>query len=629
MALVALGLFVPAAATEGPAVGTEVDQLIVRYEPGADPAAALAAADLDGTLTPGEELGGGLHTVVLAQPVPIAEAAVLAARLEQSSSVTSAEPDQVVSVPETTSAPEVRAQATQGAPPWGLDRIDQRRGLDGAYRYETTGAGVTAYVIDSGIRATHRDIAGRVAPGTGTRSDRPGSSDDCNGHGTHVAGILGGVNYGVAKRVTLVPVRVLDCAGKGSTSEVIAGINWVIGDHTPGAPAVATMSFGTNPADGLSPAVDAAVAALVADGVTVAVASGNSGVDACLTSPARAPEAITVSASTSGDVRAAFSNYGSCTDIYAPGEGVASAWIWSDEARTSLSDTASASANGTSMAAPHVAGVAARLLETSPKMTPAQVWARIAADATLVDALDVKKLLHAPAPPIASAGGTGFYLNNSFGAAADIYFVFGDPDDVILAGDWNGDGGDTFAVRRGNAFHVRNSLTSGGADRLVYYGDPGDELYVGDWDGDGVDTFAVRRGNAFHIKNTVSSGYADRVIYYGDAGDTILVGDWDGDGVDTFAVRRGNAFHIKNTLTSGYADRAFYYGDPGDKVLVGDWDGNATDTLGVQRSNWFHLRNSLTSGVADVAFGYGNPGDETFVGDWDGNGTDTLGVRRR
>ncbi|KAE8764559.1 M23 family metallopeptidase [Georgenia thermotolerans] len=223
---------------------------------------------------------------------------------------------------------------------------------------------------------------------------------------------------------------------------------------------------------------------------------------------------------------------------------------------------------------------------------------------------------------------SGFFVANSFRSTATRIFDFGEYYDRFLAGDWDGDGTDTFAVRRGNAFHIRNSLTTGGADRLVQYGNPGDELYVGDWDGDGIDTFAVRRGNQFHIKNSVTSGYADRVITYGDPGDDILVGDWDGDGTDTFAVRRGNRFHVKNTLTSGYADLAFSYGNPGDEVLVGDWDGNGTDTLGVQRSIWFHLRNSLTSGVADVAFGYGNPGDETFVGDWDGDGTDTFTLYR-
>ena len=242
---------------------------------------------------------------------------------------------------------EVEASATQTGATWGLDRIDQRDlPLNGTYNYFASGTGVTAYIIDTGIRATHTQFGGRVISGFTAINDGNGTND-CNGHGTHVSGTVGGSTYGVAKNVTLVAVRVLDCNGSGSNSGVIAGVDWVSSNHTAGQPAVANMSLG----GGASSALDTAVNNSINDGVTYAIAAGNSNANACNYSPARVANAITVGSTTSSDARSSFSNYGTCLDIFAPGSSITSSW--------STSDTATNTISGTSMASPHVAGVAA------------------------------------------------------------------------------------------------------------------------------------------------------------------------------------------------------------------------------------------------------------------------------
>jgi subtilisin family serine protease len=262
---------------------------------------------------------------------------------------------------------EVAHEYTMSSVDWGLDRLDQRGSLDGVYSPGVTGAGVTAYVIDSGLRATHAEFVGRV-PRYWNYDGAVGTSD-CAGHGTHVAGSLGGATFGVAPAVTLVPVKVFPCVGSASELDVINGINWVIADHVAG-PAVANMSFGGP----VSAMLDAAVNSLIADGVTVAVAAGNSNVNSCTTSPADVPAAITVAASDSGDLRASFSNFGTCNDLFAPGVSINSAGI--------TNDTASALMSGTSMATPHVAGAAALYLQSNPSASPATVSAAILGAAT-------------------------------------------------------------------------------------------------------------------------------------------------------------------------------------------------------------------------------------------------------
>ena len=345
--------------------GSSFDTLLGAYT-------GAALADLD-QLAANDDFGGGLWSSVT---IPVTEGTTYrvavdgwggrfgATRLSWSLTQPAPEP------PAEEPPPSDPGSVTRQAASWGLDRIDQAGlPLDGVISTTQNGSGVTAYVIDTGVRPDHADFGGRVTSGFSSISDGNGSND-CNGHGTHVAGTVAGGSYGVAPAATVVPVRVLSCSGSGSTSGVIAGIDYAVRHHQAGTPAVANMSLG----GGYSAALNAAVAAGVADGITFVVAAGNSNANACNYSPASEPTAITVGSTASNDWRSSFSNWGSCLDVFAPGSSIRSAWY--------TSSTATATLSGTSMASPHAAGAAALLLSATPSATPASVAQAMTASAT-------------------------------------------------------------------------------------------------------------------------------------------------------------------------------------------------------------------------------------------------------
>jgi subtilisin family serine protease len=347
-----------AAAPGHAAAATSSYVVVLRDGASATPAAAAAfATSLGGTVT-------HVYSHALHGYSANLSAAALAA-VQRSADVAYVERDTVMHADGTIVNPQS----------WGIDRIDQRNlPLSASYTWTATGSGVKAYIIDTGIRFTHTQFGGRAITGI-DEVTIGGTAADCNGHGTHVAGTVGGSTIGVAHSVTLVAVRVLDCSGNGATSGVIAGVDWVTANHVAGTPAVANMSLG----GGAYTPLDTAVNNAINDGITFAVASGNGNAqgvrqNACNYSPARVAAAITTGATNSSDAAASFSNYGTCVDMLAPGVSILSSWY--------TSDTAGAYLDGTSMATPHVAGVAALYLQGNPGASAATVRNALVANAT-------------------------------------------------------------------------------------------------------------------------------------------------------------------------------------------------------------------------------------------------------
>jgi subtilisin family serine protease len=555
---------------------------------------------------------------------------------------------------------EVSVSATQFNPPsWGLDRIDQRDlPLNQQYNYDFTGAGVHAYVIDSGIRPTHVDFGGRASIAADFVGDGQ-NGNDCNGHGTHVAGTLGGSSYGVAKGVSIHAVRVLGCGNTGATSTIIAGVNWVAGHRQ--NPAVVNMSLGGPAYDPL----DSAIRDSIATGLTFVIAAGNDSIDASNASPARVTDAITVGATDISDARAYFSNYGYVLDLFAPGVDITSAW-WD-------SDTSQMTISGTSMAAPHVAGVAALYLQSNPGASPAAVSAAIVNNATDGRVYDPgpgspNKLLYSliPPPPVSNTGqavpkdydGDGRadisikyddgrwridYASNGFGSWDATYTGWGGAESIAAPADFDGDGRADLSAKNGGggAWVIDYSSNGFGAFDAVYsgYGLAESRPVPADYDGDGrADLSCHSTATGIWRIDYASNGFGVWDFNYGGYGyseNREAVADYDGDGRADIAVHsitqgRWNIDYAWN----GFGTWNFSYGGYGysaNREAPADYDGDGRADIGIKaddqgRFNIDYAWNGFGTWNASY-LGYGFSDTKPAPGDYDGDGRADFAVK--
>jgi subtilisin family serine protease len=571
----------------------------------------------------------------------------------------------------------VSINTTQFNPTWGLDRIDQRfRPLSGTYDYDNNGTGVNAYVIDTGIRPTHVEFVplGRAVaaadfaptgggdPPTGCSnvppilcgtSGTPAPQDttdnsDCNGHGTHVAGTVGGVNYGVAKNVRLFGVRVLNCEGSGTFESVIAGVNWATAHHqaNPG-PAVANMSLG----GGATATLDTAVRNSINSGITYAVAAGNTlpnGANASTVSPARVSEALTVGATDINDRRANFSNFGSLVDLHAPGVDVTSAW--------STGDTATNTISGTSMATPHVAGVAALYLQTYRTAPPSVVHADIVNNSTAgvisnLPAGTANRLLYSRFFPAARQGtytdfdadskadlavwrpstGVWHVRNSSDGTTSEVQWGSQAAGDKIVPGDYDGDGKADRAVwRPGDGIWYVIQSTNG-AMTYQQWGTSGDIPVPADYDDDGRTDRAVWRpstGVWYILKST--GGVQYETFGSGSLGDRPVPADYDADGKADVAVWRApeGQWYVLSSFNGSVSVRQWGAASLNDVLVPSDYDGDGRVDLAVWRPG------TGVWNILDIATGvqryesWGTSGDIPVAADYDGDGKTDLAVWR-
>jgi hypothetical protein len=556
----------------------------------------------------------------------------------------------------------VSATTTQFNPPsWGLDRIDQRDlPLNNQYNFTPTGAGIHAYVLDSGIRPTHQDFGGRASIAADFVGDGQ-NGNDCNGHGTHVAGTLGGTSFGVAKGVTLHAVRVLDCFGNGTTSGVIAGVDWVTANRI--NPAVANMSLG----GGAFAPLDTAVRNSIASGVTYAVAAGNEFcTDASTRSPARVAEALTVGATNISDGKPAFSNGGTVIDLFAPGDGITSAWIGSDTDTNTIS--------GTSMATPHVAGVAALFLQSNPNSTPASVAAAIINNATPNKVSGIclgspNRLLHSiftptPTPTPTNAGqpvprdydGDGRddisikfddgrwridFAANSFGTWDATLPGYGGTEAKAAPADYDGDGRADLSTKSDNGNWSIDFAANGfGSFDATFpgYGLAESRPAPADYDGDGrADLSCHSTGTGQWRIDYAWNGYGvwDQTLFgYGFSENREAVADYDGDGradVAVHSITQGrwaidyasNGFGTWNVSVGGY-------GFSVNREAPADYNGDGRADIGVKADNLgsYHFDNIWNGFGWDVSLpGYGFSDTKPVPGDYDGDGVDDFAVK--